>query len=155
MGIPRPQRTRVRDFRQDAENIIVKFQPFLSYILRFSAFLVCYLSGTGTLMDIADWRKKIDELDRQIVELINARAQAAHEIGKLKRNTSMPIYEPDRERTIFENVQRANRGPLPESELRQVYERIIDVMRNIQKNEIVPKLEAGEKQTEFDVEVND
>src|SRR5579884_2211163 len=106
-------------------------------------------------MNIADWRKKIDELDRQIVELINERAHAAHEIGKLKRNTSMPIYEPDREKTIFENVRRANRGPLPDSELRQVYERIIDVMRNIQKNEIAPKLEAGQRQTEFDVEVND
>ena len=106
-------------------------------------------------MDIADWRKKIDELDRQIVELMNARAHAAHEIGKLKRNTSMPIYEPEREKTIFENVRRANRGPLPESELRQVYERIIDVMRNIQKNEIAPKMEGGEKHTEFDVEVND
>jgi len=106
-------------------------------------------------MDIADWRKKIDELDRQLVELLNARAQAAHEIGKLKRNTSMPIYEPDREKTIFENVCRANHGPLPDSELRQVYERIIDVMRHIQKNEIAPRLEAGDKHTEFDVEVND
>ena len=106
-------------------------------------------------MDIADWRKKIDELDRRLVELLNERAQAAHEIGKLKRNTSMPIYEPDREKTIFANVCSANHGPLPDSELRSVYERIIDVLRNIQKNEIAPKLEAGEKQTEFDVEVND
>ena len=106
-------------------------------------------------MDIAEWRKKIDDMDRRLVELLNERAQAAHEIGKLKRNTSMPIYEPDREKKIFENVQRANRGPLPESELRQVYERIIDVMRNIQKNEIAPKMETGDKHTEFDVEVND
>lgn len=106
-------------------------------------------------MDIADWRKKIDELDRRLVDLLNERAQAAHEIGKLKRNTSMPIYEPEREKMIFANVQRANRGPLPENELRQVYERIIDVMRNIQKNEIAPKMQAGDRQTEFDVEVND
>lgn len=106
-------------------------------------------------MEIADWRIKIDELDRRLVELLNERATAAHEIGKLKRNTSMPIYEPDRERKIFENIQRANRGPLPEGELRQVYERIIDVMRNIQKNEIAPKIEIGDKHTEFDVEVND
>ena len=106
-------------------------------------------------MDIADWRHKIDELDRRLVELLNARAQAAHEIGKLKRNTSMPIYEPQREKTIFENVQRANRGPLPDSELRQVYERIIDVMRNIQKNEIAPSLQATDGRTEFDREVND
>ena len=106
-------------------------------------------------MEIADWRIKIDELDRRLVELLNERAQAAHEIGKLKRNTSMPIYEPEREKKIFENVQRANHGPLPEGELRQVYERIIDVMRNIQKNEIAPKIEAGDRHTEYDLEVND
>jgi len=106
-------------------------------------------------MEIADWRNKIDELDRRLVELLNERAQAAHEIGKLKQNTSMPIYEPEREKKIFENVQRANHGPLPESELRTVYERIIDVMRNIQKNEIAPKVEAGDRHTEFDIEVND
>ena len=106
-------------------------------------------------MEIADWRNKIDELDRRLVDLLNERAQAAHEIGKLKRNTSMPIYEPEREKRIFENVLRANRGPLPDGELRTVYERIIDVMRNIQKNEIAPKLEIGDKHTEFDVEVND
>ena len=106
-------------------------------------------------MDIADWRIKIDELDRRLVELLNERAQAAHEIGKLKRNTNMPIYEPEREKKIFENVQSANHGPLPESELRQVYERIIDVMRNIQKNEIVPKVAVGDGRTEFDTEVND
>lgn len=106
-------------------------------------------------MEIADWRVKIDELDRRLVELLNQRAEAAHEIGKLKRNTSMPIYEPEREKKIFENVQRANHGPLPEGELRQVYERIIDVMRNIQKNEITPKAVVTDGRTEFDMEVND
>ena len=62
-------------------------------------------------MDIADWRKKIDELDRKLVELLSERAQAAHEIGKLKKNVVMPIYEPDREHEVFENVQKANKGP--------------------------------------------
>ena len=49
-------------------------------------------------MDIADWRKKIDDLDRKLVELLNQRAQAAVEIGRLKKNTDLPIYEPQRER---------------------------------------------------------
>jgi chorismate mutase len=93
-------------------------------------------------MDIADWRKKIDDLDRRLVDLLNERASAAQEIGKLKRNTSLPIYEPVREKTIFENVRRANRGPLPDLELQHVYERIIDVMRNIQKIEAVTKKES-------------
>jgi len=88
-------------------------------------------------MDIADWRRKIDELDRQLVRLINERARCADEIGKLKRGSILPIYEPDRERIIFENIQRENHGPLTEVQLRQIYERLVDVMRQIQKDEIV------------------
>jgi chorismate mutase-like protein len=106
-------------------------------------------------MDIADWRKKIDELDLRLVELLNERAKAAREIGRLKRNTRMPIYEPERERIIFENVRQANQGPLPDSELRHVFERIIDVMRNIQKLEIQPEGKKATGSTEFDVELND
>ena len=106
-------------------------------------------------MDIADWREKIDELDRKLVELLSERAQAAVAIGKLKRDTSMPIYEPDRERIVFENVQAANPGPLQGRDLVRIYERIIDVMRNVQKEEIVPKGRAAKSGTELDSEVND
>ena len=106
-------------------------------------------------MDIADWRKRIDELDRKLVELLNERARAAQEIGKLKRNTQIPIYEPDREKIIFENVREANRGPLPHLELQQIFERIIDVMRRLQKEEIQPAKKTAGGETEFDVEVND
>lgn len=109
-------------------------------------------------MDIAEWRKKIDELDRSLVELLNERARAAQEIGRLKRNTQMPIYEPDREKRIFENVHAANRGPLSDLDLTQVFERIIDVMRNLQKKEIVPEQQskaAAGGATEFDADVNE
>jgi chorismate mutase len=106
-------------------------------------------------MDIADWRKKIDELDRKLVELLNERARCAQEIGRLKRGTSQPVYEPDREKVIHENVQRANRGPLPDRDLLMIYERLIDVMRKIQKEEIVPKGTARSGDTELESEVND
>lgn len=99
-------------------------------------------------MDIADWRKKIDEMDRELVQLLNQRAQAAQEIGRLKRNTSMPIYEPQREKTIFTNVQQVNQGPLPESELRHIFERIIDVMRALQRAEMQSAGGAGGSVTE-------
>jgi chorismate mutase len=87
-------------------------------------------------MDIADWRRKIDELDRQIVKLISERAAAAQEIGRLKNATDLPVYEPNRERVIFENVRSSNPGPLPDIELTHIYERIIDVMRALQRNEL-------------------
>jgi chorismate mutase len=106
-------------------------------------------------MDIEDWRKQIDELDRRLVALLSERACAVVEIGRLKRNTSLPIYEPDRERIVFANVQAANNGPLPSRDLVRIYERIIDVMRNIQKEEIVPRPQRTESDSELDSEVND
>ena len=106
-------------------------------------------------MDIEDWRRKIDELDRKLVELLSDRARAAVQIGRLKRNTLLPIYEPDRERVVFSNVQEANPGPLSGRDLVRIYERIMDVMRNVQKEEIVPKADAEQSATEFDSDVND
>ena len=90
-------------------------------------------------MDIEDWRRKIDEVDLQLVRLINQRAQCAQEIGKLKRDSAMPVYEPDREKIIFENIARANGGPLSDVQLRQVYERLVDVMRQLQREEMAPE----------------
>jgi chorismate mutase len=107
-------------------------------------------------MDISDWRKKIDELDSKLVELISRRAQAAHEIGKLKRDAGLPIYEPDRERAVFDHVRKENPGPLPDHDLLNIYERIMDIMRQIQQEEIAPKKsEATVHDTELDSEVND
>ena len=90
---------------------------------------------------IAEWRIEIDELDRRMVELLNERARAAQEIGRLKRHTDMPIVEPDREKIIFENVRRENHGPFPDAELRDVFERIIAVMRSLQKDEMLQRQE--------------
>jgi chorismate mutase len=107
-------------------------------------------------MDIADWRKKIDELDRQLVELLNQRAQAAHAIGKLKRGAGMPIYEPDREQAVFANARKANQGPLPDRDLMRIYERVMDIMRQIQQEEIAPQAGAATAgDTELDSDVND
>ena len=51
-------------------------------------------------MDIADWRKQIDELDRKLVELLNQRAQCAVEIGKLKRDTNCRSTSPTAKRSF-------------------------------------------------------
>ena len=84
-------------------------------------------------MEIADWRKKIDELDEQIVALLSARAAAAVAIGQLKSKTAAPIYEPQREQIVFDHVRAANPGPLSGAQLQDVYERIMDVMRALQR----------------------
>src|SRR5690348_11932868 len=106
-------------------------------------------------MDISDWRKKIDELDRKLATLLNERASAAIEIGKLKRNTDLPIYEPDRERAVIENVKRANTGPLAPRDIEHIYQRIMDVMRSIQKHEIVDESKPVSQETEIESQYED
>jgi len=86
-------------------------------------------------MDIEDWRQKIDVVDEQLVHLLNERTKAALEIGKLKQKAAMAIYEPGRERAVFEHVLAVNRGPLPNGQLQDIYERIIDVMRTLQRKD--------------------
>jgi chorismate mutase len=91
--------------------------------------------GEADRMDISDWRQKIDELDEQIVVLISKRAEAAKAIGELKRVVELPVYEPGREQTVFSHVKAVNPGPLDDAELLHVYERIIDVMRTLQRRD--------------------
>ena len=82
---------------------------------------------------MSDWRKKIDELDAKLVELLNERSRCAAEIGKLKRKDSEPIFSPRREREILERVQKLNRGPLGNEAVRRLFERILDEARVVEK----------------------
>jgi chorismate mutase len=93
-------------------------------------------------MTIEELRKRIDVLDRQLVELLSERARAAVMIGHLKAATSLPVYEPNREKVIYQNICAVNKGPLPDSELTHIYERIIDVMRAIQRDELASERNA-------------
>ena len=93
-------------------------------------------------MTLEELRDQIDDLDRQLVELLSERARAAQMVGHLKAATSLPVYEPERERAVYANVRAANKGPLPDIELTHIYERIIDVMRALQRNELASERNA-------------
>lgn len=84
-------------------------------------------------MEIADWRKRIDELDEQIVKLLSERAAAAVAIGEIKRKSDSPIYEPRREQQVYDHVRGVNPGPLAGAQIQDIYERVMDVMRSLQR----------------------
>src|ERR1039458_4342862 len=74
----------------------------------------------------------IDDLDLRILALLNERAGIVEQIGHIKQAAEMPIYEPKREKQVFENVTSHNTGPLAPDALKRVFERIIDEMRKVQ-----------------------
>jgi chorismate mutase-like protein len=85
---------------------------------------------------LAECRRKIDILDLELLALLNERTRIVEEIGRIKHDLSLPIYEPKREDQVFKNVTGGNRGPLSAEAVKRVFERIIDEMRNIQKDKM-------------------
>ena len=82
---------------------------------------------------LSEFRVLIDDVDRRIVELLNERTRVVENIGRVKRQAKLPIYEPKREDQVFANVTGCNQGPLSPEALRRIFERIIDEMRSIQR----------------------
>ncbi len=76
-------------------------------------------------MSINELRKHIDEIDKQLVELLNERARIVIEIGKLKNKTGKPVYSPDREKEVLASVSRANKGPLPDKCLAAIWRELM------------------------------
>jgi chorismate mutase len=83
--------------------------------------------------DLDDLRNRIDMLDEHLVRLLNARAACALEIGRLKREMGVEIYQPAREAEVLENVRRVNTGPLDQQAIKRLFERIIDEARHLER----------------------
>ena len=86
------------------------------------------------MSDMADWRKRIDEIDQQLVKLLNERSQCAVEIGHLKKTANLPAWQPQREAEILRNVVKSNPGPLDDAAIRRLFERIIDEARSLERH---------------------
>jgi chorismate mutase len=86
------------------------------------------------MSDLPGWRKRIDEIDQQLVRLLNERAQCAVEIGHLKKAMDLPAWQPQREAEILRNIVRANEGPLDDAAIRRLFERIIDEARSLERH---------------------
>jgi chorismate mutase / prephenate dehydratase len=75
--------------------------------------------------DLEALRNRIDALDEQIVRLLNERAVVVVQVGKLKQQTGMGIYAPDREKLVLDKVRALNAGPLPSRSLDAVYREVM------------------------------
>ncbi len=84
-------------------------------------------------MEIADWRKLIDEIDSEMLQLLSKRVQYTIHIGDIKAVNGQAVYSPEREAIILERLILENSGPLTEEGVRRIFERIIDESRCIEK----------------------
>jgi chorismate mutase len=85
-------------------------------------------------MNLSDLRRRIDDIDRKLVELLNERSRCALEIGKIKQAENLPLYQPEREKEVLQNAEDANPGPLSDAAIRRLFERIIDEARAAERD---------------------
>lgn len=86
------------------------------------------------MSDIEAWRKRIDEIDQELVRLLNERAHCAVEIGHVKTTLGLPAWQPQREIEILRHVVKSNPGPLDDAAIRRLFERIIDEARSLERH---------------------
>jgi chorismate mutase len=78
-------------------------------------------------------RLEIDSIDDSLAELLNYRASKYEILSILKKQLKLKNYSPQREEKILNRITRNNKSNLSSNELIQIFERIIDVSRAIQK----------------------
>ncbi|WP_254794629.1 chorismate mutase [Fibrobacter sp. UWCM] len=87
-------------------------------------------------MEIDDWRKRIDELTDTIISLLNRRAEFAMEIGKLKKEKGLPVFDAAREEAVLaavaEKAVKAG-GPLPPESIVNIFRTIMEETRKVEE----------------------
>ncbi len=78
-------------------------------------------------------RQEIDAIDRQLIALLNRRAEASVEVARIKRGGDVTTYVPSREQEVLNNVLAANDGPLTEGHVRAIWSEILSASRHLQR----------------------
>jgi chorismate mutase len=84
-------------------------------------------------MTIDDLRAEIDRLDSELLKIFNQRAILALRIGELKKESGLPIFDPGREKKIFQRMKSDNPGPLDDQAIVRLFERVIDESRRLER----------------------
>ena len=88
------------------------------------------------VLTIEELRTRIDVIDEQLVRLLNVRVACAVEVGRLKHEAGMPIYQPEREAQVLSRVRQSATdpsGPLTAEAVVRIFERIIDEARRAER----------------------
>jgi chorismate mutase len=81
-------------------------------------------------------RRDIDAVDQEILKLLHKRVRLVMQVGEYKRERGIPVYDPERERELFERLSRAAEPPLDGDTVRRVFERLVDESRRIEQHHV-------------------
>lgn len=86
------------------------------------------------------FRKKIDDLDEQLIEILDKRMAIVKEIGLLKRGAKSPIYKPEREKHIIDRLIKKHKGLLSKAAIEAVLLEVFAISRYYELPEVISYL---------------
>lgn len=78
-------------------------------------------------------RQKMKDKDKEIVRLLNERSKISVQIGMVKGEGGMQVYDPSQEAKVHDYLRELNSGPLPQKSMTTIYREIISASRDLQK----------------------
>jgi len=84
-------------------------------------------------MTISQLRSRIDVLDELILHLLNQRAAAAQQIGRLKKQERLEVKDAGREAAVLAHVVEQNQGPLTADQVTVIFHHIMAGCRDLQR----------------------
>jgi len=94
-------------------------------------------------MTIDEIRNRIDLMDDVLLRIFNERARLALQIGHIKKDLGLPVYDPSREKRIFIRMKGDNPGPLDDGAIVRLFERVVDESRRLER--IMSQSEGNEE----------
>jgi len=103
-------------------------------------------SADEVALELAVIRERIDELDRQIVALLNERAELGRAAGRAKATAGRrTVRDAAREREVLLRGAMANAGPLGSADLLSIYRRIVAATRGLEARDRIHDGRTGER----------
>ncbi|MGD0965315.1 MAG: chorismate mutase [Candidatus Acidiferrales bacterium] len=98
-------------------------------------------------MKIDDWRRKIDEIDAEMLHLLNLRTKLALKVGRSKTDEGVALRVPAREKEILNRLKALNQGPLDGDAIEKIYQVIFDLSVRSQELQGNPANGRGNRAT--------
>jgi chorismate mutase len=84
--------------------------------------------------EVQKLRKKIDEVDENILRLLGERSEICRSIGLLKKENGMPIVDPAREAEVYANIRGKSADfALDVDQVEAIYRQIVFMCSSVQE----------------------
>jgi len=82
-------------------------------------------------MSLPALRRRIDQVDRKLLRLLNQRAKLALRVGRVKVQRQLPVIDRRREQAVLRQVSTANGGPLSRAAIQAVFREVLRQNRRL------------------------